>query len=152
MILADPILFDITASNKFERHIYSHLFYTDEVVGVGWDCKKISSHEFFLCVTRLSVAMKPKATVSLSRIISDCLRAIANNLKTNGMVIVSVEKKSVSYICYFELFAYFSATYLIYSYSSSAILLCSQSVHKMYQNGRDESSYNRKHIRKHSDR
>ena len=60
-ILADPILFDLTTSNNFERHVYPHLFYTvDEVAGVGWDFKKISSDDFFLCVTRLSVAMKPK--------------------------------------------------------------------------------------------
>ena len=41
---------------------------------------------------------------------------IANNLKPIGTVIVSVERKSISSIQYFELFAYFSETLLILSY------------------------------------
>ena len=45
-----------------------------------------------------------------------------------------------------ELFAHFSETVLILAYQSS------ESVRKMFSNGRDESLYNRKHIRKYSDK
>ena len=39
-----------------------------------------------------------------------------------------------------------------YRIESSAILLRSQSVRKMVRNGHDESTYNRKHVRKYSDK
>ena len=56
-------------------------------------------------------------------------------MKPIGTAIVSVEKKSVSSIYYFELFAYFSETALILSNKISAILLCSQSVRNIFRNG-----------------
>ena len=39
-----------------------------------------------------------------------------------------------------------------YRSESSAMLLRSQSVRKMVRNGHDESRYNRKHVRKYSDK
>ena len=52
----------------------------------------------------------------------------------------------------FELYAYFAETVLNLSFQCSAIFIRSQNVRKMFRNGHNESSYNRKRIRKYSDK
>ena len=52
----------------------------------------------------------------------------------------------------FEQCAYFAETVLNLSFQCSAIFLRSQNVRKMFRNGHYESSYNRKHIRRYSDK